>query len=121
MAFNEQVFYNIVGERIRTARKRRNPRVSQLQLADELRISRASVVNIEAGRQHTPLHMLWLIADALGVDLGSLIPTRDEYAKHGTLAKISEQMAAAIEASAGGDEETYRRLADFVGRAKEQQ
>ncbi len=120
MAFDEQMFYNIVGERIRTARQRCNPRMSQTQLAERLKISRASVVNIEAGRQHSPLHVLWLIADALGTDLSSLIPTRDEYAKHGTLTKLSEQIVTLIEASADGDAETRRRLTDFVGRAKEQ-
>jgi hypothetical protein len=36
------------------------------------------MVNIEAGRQRAPLHLLWQIAELLGSDLTLLIPSRDE-------------------------------------------
>ncbi len=36
--------------------------------------TRASVSNIEAGRQHPPLHALYAIADALNVAITDLLP-----------------------------------------------
>ncbi len=36
------------------------------------------MVNIEAGRQHTPLHVLWQIAELLETKFTSLIPSPEE-------------------------------------------
>ena len=41
---------------------------TQAQLASEIDISRASLANIEAGRQQILLHHLYAIADALDLD-----------------------------------------------------
>ena len=70
--------YRELGRRIRQARERNGEGLSQDALAKQLGISRASVVNIEAGRQRAPLHLLWQIAQLLGTDLTSLIPRNEE-------------------------------------------
>ena len=68
--------YGEVGRRLRQARVTQG--LSQEKLARQLGISRASVVNIEAGRQRAPLHLLWQFSEALGTDLSLLVPRREE-------------------------------------------
>ena len=68
--------YRELGRKIREARERSGQKLSQEKLAKRLGISRASIVNIEAGRQHAPLHLLWQIAEILGTDLTFLIPLK---------------------------------------------
>jgi transcriptional regulator with XRE-family HTH domain len=58
--------YGEVGRKLRQARETQG--LSQERLAKQLGISRASVVNIEAGRQRAPLHLLWQLSEALGTD-----------------------------------------------------
>lgn len=65
--------YRAIGVRIRKARKKK-PRLTQGMLATQLGLSRVSVVNIEAGRQAPPLHVLLDIARVLGVELSELVP-----------------------------------------------
>jgi len=48
--------------------------LSQEKLAEEIEMSRVSVVNIEKGRQSPPLHLLWVIAKNLNVEFESLLP-----------------------------------------------
>lgn len=50
--------------------------MSQDNLANAVNLSRASVTNIESGRQGVTLETLLAIADALDVDAGSLLPER---------------------------------------------
>jgi transcriptional regulator with XRE-family HTH domain len=121
MAFNEQMFYNIIGERIRTARQHYRPRMSQAQLAEKLNLSRASVVNIEAGRQRPPLHVLWHIAESLDTELRLLLPSRDEYMAYHAHSGLDEQTVSHIEAVAGGNATTRELLTEFITRVKGQQ
>jgi transcriptional regulator with XRE-family HTH domain len=64
-------FYREFGERLRRGRE---GRLSQSQLADRVGLSRASIANIERGRQRVPLHMLRVFARELGVDPIELLP-----------------------------------------------
>jgi transcriptional regulator with XRE-family HTH domain len=66
-------FYEEVGRRLRRARL--DAGLTQKELADQVELSRASIANIEAGRQQFPLHALILFARALGVKPASLLPT----------------------------------------------
>ncbi len=120
MTLNDQLIYQLVGEHIRAARQRFVPPMSQVQLAEKIGVSRASVVNIEAGRQRPPLHVLWQITDALGLELIDLIPSHAEYAKLQEPGELDEQMVAQIEEAAGDDATTRQLLTDFVSRARTQ-
>ena len=65
--------YGEVGRHIR--RYRTSAHRTQAQLAAEIGISRASLANIEAGRQQVLLHHLYAIAEALDLSSPSaLIP-----------------------------------------------
>jgi transcriptional regulator with XRE-family HTH domain len=118
MIFDERLLYQIIGERIRKARQRYKPAMSQAQLAQRLNLSRASIVNIESGRQRPPLHLMWQIAEVLETELGLLIPSQAEYITHEEAVELDEQTVAQIEAAASGDVTTRRLLTEFVGRVK---
>ena len=73
----DEVIYPEIGRRLLEARK---GRFTQEQLADALaqrgvQLKRASIANIEKGKQRIMLHILFEIAEILGVEVSSLLPT----------------------------------------------
>ena len=115
-AMEGDVLYRLVGQRIRAAR--RQAQVSQAGLAERLGLSRVSVVNIEAGRQRAPLHVLWQIAEALGTEVSLLIPSQADDAKTNQPVENDEQMEAKIQAASEDNELTRRLLTEFIGRVQ---
>lgn len=69
---DEATLYASFGRLVRQHRERLD--MSQSQLAKHVRLSRASVANIESGRQRIPLHQLFRLGRALKVDAGALLP-----------------------------------------------
>ncbi len=63
-----------LGKRIRAARERAIPRLTQDALAQRAGLARTSITNIETGNQQPTLHALWRIADALEVSACDLLP-----------------------------------------------
>jgi len=72
----EAEFYGALGERVRQIRRKRN--LSQETLAQHLGLARSSVANLESGRQHPPIYVLTLLAQALDVSEADLLPSRRE-------------------------------------------
>ena len=70
---NEEKFYEEVGQLI--IKERLNAGVKQEDLANFLELSRASVVNIEKGRQRPSTFLLINIAKYLKIDFTKLIPS----------------------------------------------
>jgi DNA-binding XRE family transcriptional regulator len=68
----QEKFYQLVGEKICSARKAVG--MKQEALASFLELSRTSIVNIEKGRQHPSLYQIREIARLVGVSIESLIP-----------------------------------------------
>ena len=64
--------YEEIGRRIFEARDKKG--LTQAQLAKKIDLKRTSITNIEKGRQQLLVHMLIKIAEALDVEIGSLIP-----------------------------------------------
>jgi len=64
--------YARIGERIRVSR--RSNQLRQHELADRVGMSRASLANIEVGRQKILVHQLYAIAVALKLSPADLIP-----------------------------------------------
>lgn len=118
MDIEEKRLYEVVGERIRHTRERSAPKISQASLARRLGISRASVVNIESGRQHAPLYLMWRIAESLDAELAALIPNHDEFLESIEPMKLNVEAVAQIEAAAEGDPATRRLLTRFVSKTK---
>jgi hypothetical protein len=74
------------------------------------------MVNIEAGRQHAPLHLLWQIAELLGSDLTLLIPSRYELLATSNTVKLEKAMMKQIEDFAKGDSARIKLLAGFASK-----
>jgi DNA-binding XRE family transcriptional regulator len=108
--------YGAIGRKIRAARERSTPRLSQDKLAKRLGISRASIVNIEAGRQRAPLHLLWKMAQTLKTELTMLIPQRAELLAIDTVVELNDKMRKQIEIEANGNATLKRSLTNIVGR-----
>lgn len=51
--------------------------LTQGELSERIGLSRTSVTNIEVGRQKIPLHFLFILSSALGVDPGQLLPQKE--------------------------------------------
>ena len=109
-----------MGERIRASRQRLHPPLSQEKLGFEVGLSRTSIVNIEAGRQHPPVHVLWTIAEVLRTDLALLLPSTSDYQARVDPVTLDPETVLQIEAAADGDPTTKRDLSAFISRAKRQ-
>lgn len=68
----ESTIYSGMGRLVRQCRERL--KMTQEDLARRIDLSRASVANIETGRQHIPVHHLYRLALALEVDVPALLP-----------------------------------------------
>lgn len=75
-----QKVYTTVGERIALARRQRG--LTQEALANEIDLTRASVTNIELGRQKLQLHTLLEIARVLEVEPVCLLPCSPSLSVH---------------------------------------
>jgi transcriptional regulator with XRE-family HTH domain len=114
---DEEALYRAVGERIRQAREGRPERLSQAALAERLSVSRASVVNIEAGRQHAPLSLLWKVAQQLDIELASLIPSRSELMAPPANVELAEDMREQLKVITKGDQVLEGALSSFIAQA----
>lgn len=70
----KQRLFILIGVKIRKARRK----LSQESLARKVKLSRTSITNIEAGRQHLTIDTLWHIATQLEVSPLNLLPSPDE-------------------------------------------
>lgn len=67
--------YRLIGSRI--AQRRKDLRLKQVEVAAEIGLTRASLANIEKGRQKIMLHQIYKIAEALRVEsILELVPPR---------------------------------------------
>lgn len=76
MGIDCAALYGQIGGRIREIRALRG--VTQTQLAAEAGLQRTSIANIERGRQRPPLHVIYELSEALGVDVHDLLPSAVE-------------------------------------------
>ena len=80
--------YREFGDRLRNQRK--NSKLTQDGLAERVGLSRTSITNIEKGRQHITLHMLYILSDVLGVSPVDLLPPKGIVAKSHAIDKELE-------------------------------
>ncbi len=71
---NPESIYRHIGAVIRRGRKRLKPRLTQEELAQRVGISRASLANIETGRQSVLVHQLYALAAALDLAPADFLP-----------------------------------------------
>jgi hypothetical protein len=73
-------------------------------------------VNIEAGRQHAPLDLLWKIAQIFELELTMLIPQRAELLAIDNVVELNDRMRKQIEVEASGSATLKKSLTTIVGR-----
>ena len=78
-----EAIYKLLGERLAHLRGERA--VSQEDLATFAGLTRASIANIEKGRQRVFLHQLYHFANYLNVELDDLLPEPDQVQNAGLL------------------------------------
>lgn len=100
-------FYQALGERLKKARK--SARLTQEDLASAVGISRTSVANMEAGRQHVSVHLLAQFADRLGLSVSDLTPPlpaqsglAERDSKYGDLTPEQQRWVARVLSGAEG-------------------
>lgn len=69
-------FRRLFGERVKA--RRRELRLTQLELSGRLHISRTMLANIETGAQRTSVFLLARLVQTLDVSTGDLVPDIDE-------------------------------------------
>jgi transcriptional regulator with XRE-family HTH domain len=75
---NPESVYRHIGAVIRRGRRKFKPRLTQAALAQRVGISRASLANIETGRQSVLVHQLYALAAALDLAPADfLLPAAD--------------------------------------------
>ena len=75
-AMKAAAFYKYLGSAIRA--QRRVLGLTQRQLAGQLGISRASLANVETGRQRVLVHQLYELASQLNTSVDKLLPESSE-------------------------------------------
>jgi transcriptional regulator with XRE-family HTH domain len=110
--------YEELGAKIRSARTAQG--YKQGEFASLLKISRSSLVNIENGRQHSPLHNLYEIARLLKLPVKELLPELivDQDA-HDT--NLDEKLYKEIEHRSAGNVEIQEKLLEFIKQQKSTQ
>ena len=81
MQVNESELHRLVGDTIRKRRKLAG--MTQTELAEKVGLLRTSITNIEAGRQRAPLHVLYNICVAVGIEVREVLPTNAEALQQG--------------------------------------
>jgi transcriptional regulator with XRE-family HTH domain len=79
---NPESIYRHIGSVVRRGRRKFKPRLTQETLAQRVGISRASLANIETGRQSVQVHQLYALASALDLAPADfLLPASDSGAR----------------------------------------
>lgn len=68
------LIYKEFGKLLKKSRTEAN--LTQEGLAKRVGLSRTSITNIEKGRQHINLHMLYMLSDSIGVRPSDLLPDK---------------------------------------------
>ena len=88
-------FYKQIGQGIRDARVEAH--LTQSQLGDAVGLTRTSITNLEAGRQHIPLHVVARIAAVLKVPARDLFPEDSVFDDPIVMPDLSKPLADADE------------------------
>ncbi len=94
MPIDQFSLYEFIGKRLQ--RKRSSLGMTQAELAKEIKLSRTSIANIEAGNQNAPLHVIYELCSILGLKPSELFPSLEEMTSPKEVAEaIAKEMAGA--------------------------
>lgn len=83
MNTDENRLYRHIGLAIRQRREALG--ITQVQLASKVKLLRTSIANLETGKQRMPLHSLYPICAALGIEVTAILPAINEVVKEPSL------------------------------------
>lgn len=83
-------FYIDLGENIKNLREKLG--YSQEEIGKYLDLTRTSIVNIEKGRQRSPLHTLYELASFFNVDINALLPQKNEKNQTDLMKEVEENL-----------------------------
>ena len=106
--------YELIGQKVE--RQRREERLSQTQLAQRCGFARGSIANIESGKQRPTLHTLWSLANALRIDMRSLLPSPDEF-QMSEASDANPKITGRLKKAAG---ESQDQVASFIASSREE-
>jgi transcriptional regulator with XRE-family HTH domain len=93
MKIDEPLLYREIGKRLKERRLELG--LTQEQLAEASDVLRTSITNLEAGRQKTPLHVLYELCAVLEIEIFELLPKRSQVSQKETVSiEIGGRMAA---------------------------
>ncbi len=107
----ESLLYTQLGYRIKDLRE--SAQIKQGAFAQLFGLSRASIVNIEKGRQRPTILFLWQISKILNIEVGVIIQPLEIQVKHNT-ERLSPEWKKAINKSAKDSPEAKRKITDFL-------
>ena len=87
--------YRHIGAAIKKCRNERQ--LTQEELSGQIGISRASLANIETGRQRLLVHQLYRIAGHLGQEIEAMLPNLGDIPEVGELAGVDFPENASLE------------------------
>jgi transcriptional regulator with XRE-family HTH domain len=102
----QKSLYTKVGLKIREIRLKKG--LNQEAFAQMLNLTRASVVNIEKGRQRTTIHLLYDISKIADINVGDLLPDLKKEEE------LSPKWKEKIKNAAEGDILREPKLTDFL-------
>jgi len=100
---DEDLIYKLIGEKIRQHRegcKIDGEKVTQERLANEIGVSRVSIVNFENGKQAIYLSDLYKVANFFKADVNAFLPSIDEVTQASPEQKINQDDQLTNEAKA---------------------
>ncbi len=90
MTQDEKAFFRSLGARI--AEFRKNAAITQVQLAETLRVSQQTIASWEVGRRGVPVSTLPALARALSVSIETLIDEKAPPGKRGPAPRIQQKI-----------------------------
>ena len=90
MSPNDKIFYRQLGERIAQLRKEQH--VTQVQMAETLKISQQLVAAYEAGQRKIPVSLIPVFANLFAVPVEELLGIKMLPAKRGPASKLQLQI-----------------------------
>ncbi|HOD39837.1 MAG: anaerobic benzoate catabolism transcriptional regulator [bacterium ADurb.Bin243] len=87
MNFKEDAIYKHIGNLIYKIRK--DLKITQEALAKKVDLTRASITQIENGRQKLPIFQLYKISEVFGVSIYELLPDNKKVSSESKLDKLS--------------------------------
>jgi transcriptional regulator with XRE-family HTH domain len=100
MANKIEPFYGVLGSRIQKARERRKMTQDQLGKSLTPQSTRASIANIENGKQRVLLHTFVQLTKALNIDMKALLPASETASQAPTSNDVETELKRKLNLSA---------------------